>query len=45
MQQMVLQKQQQDELKLLFQNADGYQANYNSKVSTSAASVANAYHY
>jgi len=45
MQQMVQQKQQQDELKLLFQNAQGYEANYNSKISSSAASVADAYHY
>jgi hypothetical protein len=45
MQQLVQQKQQQDELKLLFQNADGYEANYNSKVSSSAASVSNAFHY
>ena len=45
MQQMVQQKQQQDELKLLFQNAQNYEANYNSKVSTSSTSVSNAFHY
>ena len=45
MQQMVQQKQQQDELKLLFQNADGYEANYNSKISTSGASITQAFHY
>jgi hypothetical protein len=45
LQQLVQQKQQQDELKLLFQNAQGYEANYNSKVSSSSASVANAFHY
>jgi hypothetical protein len=45
MQQMVEQKQQQDELKLLFLNADGYEANYNSKVSTSGTSITKAFHY
>jgi hypothetical protein len=45
MQQMVQQKQQMDELKMLFQDAQGYQANYNSKISTSSASVTNAFHY
>jgi hypothetical protein len=45
LQQLVQQKQQQDELKLLFTNADGYQANYNSKVSTSSASVSKAFQY
>jgi hypothetical protein len=45
MQQMVQQKQQQDELKLLFMNADGYEANYNSKVSTSSTSITKAFHY
>lgn len=43
--QMVQQKQQQDELKLLFQGAQGYESNYNSKVSTSPASVTKAFHY
>ena len=43
--QLVQQKQQQDELKLLFQSAQGYQANYNSKVSTPSSSVTNAFHY
>ncbi len=45
LQHLVQQKQQQDELKLLFQNANGYEANYNSKVSTSAASVSKAFQY
>ena len=45
MEQIVAQKQQQDELKLLFQNAQGYQANYQSKVSTSSGSVAKAFTY
>jgi len=45
MQQMVQQKQQQDELKLLFLNADGYESHYNSKISTSTGSVTQAFHY
>ena len=45
MQQMVEQKQQQDELKLLFMNANGYEANYNSKISTSGSSITKAFHY
>ena len=45
MEQIVAQKQQQDELKLLFQNAQNYQANYQSKVSTSSGSVAKAFTY
>ena len=45
LQQIVSQKQQQDELKLLFQNAQDYEANYNSKVSTSSGSVAKAFTY
>jgi len=45
LQQMVQQKQQQDELKMLFQAAQGYEANFNSNASTSAASVATAMHF
>jgi hypothetical protein len=45
LQQMVGQKQQQDELKMIFQAADGYEANYNANVTSSASSVANAYHH
>jgi hypothetical protein len=45
LQQMVQQKQQQDELKMLFQDANGYEQNYKSNISTSSSSVANAYHY
>ena len=45
LQQIVTQKQQQDELKLLFLNAQNYEANYNSKVSTSLGSVARAFTY
>ena len=45
MQQMVQQKQQTDELKILFQNAQGYETNYNSRISTSPASVTQAMHY
>ena len=42
---MVQQKQQQDELKMLFQASQGYEANFNSKYSTSSASVATAMHF
>lgn len=45
LQQMVQQKQQQDELKMLFQAAQGYEANFNSNFSTSAASMNKAFHY
>lgn len=45
MQQMVQQKQQTDELKMLFQNAQGYESNYTSHISTSPASVTQAMHY
>ena len=45
LQQMVGQKQQQDALKMTFQAADGYEANYNANVPSSASSVANAYHH
>ncbi len=45
LQQMVQQKQQQDELKMLFQASQGYEANFNSKYSSSAASVATAMHF
>ena len=43
MQQMILQKQQQDELKLAFQVANGYEANYLSKTNAeSSAAIAKA---
>ena len=42
---MVQEKQQQDELKMLFQASQGYEANFNSKYSTSAASVSTAMHF
>lgn len=42
---MVLQKQEQDETKMLFQAAQGYEANFNRKYSTSAAAVATAMHF
>jgi len=45
LQQMVGQKQQQDALKMIFQAANGYEANYNANVTSSASSVANAYHH
>ena len=45
LQQMVGQKQQQDALKMIFQAADGYETNYNANVTSSASSVANAYHH
>ncbi len=45
LQQMIGQKQQQDSLKMIFQAADGYEANYNANVTSSASSVANAYHH
>ena len=45
LQQIVSQKQQQDELKLLFQNAQDYEANYKYKVSSSSSSVAKAFTY
>lgn len=45
LQQMVQQKQQQDELKMLFQAAQGYEANFNSNFSTSATSMNKAFHY
>ena len=45
LQQIVSQKQQQDELKLLFQNAQDYEANYKSKISSSSGSVAKAFTY
>ena len=45
LQQMVGQKQQQDALKMTFEAADGYEANYNANVTSSASSVANAYHH
>jgi hypothetical protein len=45
MQQMVQQKQQQDELKMAFQVANGYEANYNAKTNTeSAAAISKALH-
>lgn len=45
LQQMVQQKQQQDELKLLFQAAQGYEANYQSHVTSSAQGVKEATSY
>jgi hypothetical protein len=39
LQQMVQQKEQQDQLKMLFQAAQGYQANYESHVTSSAQGV------
>ncbi len=45
LQQMVQQKQQQDELKMLFQASEGYEANFNSNSSTSADSMKKAFHY
>jgi hypothetical protein len=45
LQQMVDQKQQQDNLKMLFQAADGYEQNYDSAITTSSSSVADAYHH
>lgn len=45
LQQTVMQKQQQDELKLLFQNAQNYEANYRSHVSTTSTSVSKALSY
>ncbi len=46
LQQMLAAKQQQDALKMQFQAADGYEANYNSKTnSESAESVRRAFHY
>lgn len=45
LQQMVGQKQQQDALKMVFQAADGYEANYKANITSSGSSVANAYHH
>ena len=46
LQQLVGQKQRQDELKMSFAAANGYQANYNSQTATeSTASVARVFHY
>lgn len=45
LQQMVQQKQQQDELKSLFQAAQGYEANYQSHAISDAAGVKAALHY
>jgi hypothetical protein len=46
LQQMIGQKQQQDALKMAFQAADGYQANYNSQTAAeSSASVARVFQY
>ncbi len=42
---MVLQKQEQDETKMLFQASQGYEANFNSKYSTSADTIAAAMHF
>lgn len=45
LQQMVQQKQQLDELKMLFQAADGYETNYNSHATSNAAGVKAALSY
>ena len=45
LQQMVLDKQSQDELKLLFQAAQGYETNYQSQVTSSAQGVQEATSY
>lgn len=45
LQQMVGHKQQQDAVKMTFQVANRYEANYNANVISSASSVANAYHH
>jgi hypothetical protein len=45
LQQMVQQKQQQDELKMLFQAAEGYETNYNSHAVSNAAGVRAALSY
>jgi hypothetical protein len=45
LQQLVGQKQQQDALKMTFQAADGYEANYKTNITSTSSSVANAYHH
>lgn len=46
LQQLVGQKEQQDAIKMTFQAADGYEANYNSKTATeSSASVSRIFQY
>jgi hypothetical protein len=45
LQQLVSQKQQQDALKMIFQAADGYEANYRANITSTSSSVANAYHH
>lgn len=45
LQQLVGQKQQQDALKMTFQAADGYEANYKANITSTSSSVANAYHH
>lgn len=45
LQQMIGQKEQQDALKMTFQAADGYEANYKANVTSTSSSVANAYHH
>ncbi len=45
LQQIVLQKKQQDELKVLLQAADGYEANYNSHAAFGAGDVKAILHY
>jgi hypothetical protein len=42
---MVQQKQQQDDLKMLFQAAQGYQANYQSHAVSNAAGIKAATNY
>lgn len=45
LQQMIEQKQQQDALKLSMEAADGYEANYNSHVSTDTTGITKAFSY
>ena len=45
LQQMVQQKQQQDAIKMSMQGADGYEANYNSHVSTDTTGITKALSY
>jgi hypothetical protein len=45
LQQLVSQKQQQDSLKMIFQAADGYEANYKANITSTSSSVTNAYHH
>ena len=45
LQQMVQQKQQKDAIKMSMQGADGYEANYNSHVSTDTTGITKALSY